>query len=69
MSVYVDQRRVGVRRGFLGAVSGVVARVAAVTSERRRLSELSDAQLRDIGLTRDQARAEAERPFWDLPRR
>ncbi|UCJ18394.1 DUF1127 domain-containing protein [Pseudomonas sp. MM211] len=33
---------------------------------RRALLELSDAQLRDIGLTQDQARREASLPFWKL---
>ena len=33
---------------------------------RRALLELDDAQLQDIGLTREQARAEALRPFWRL---
>ncbi|TBV06495.1 DUF1127 domain-containing protein [Phytopseudomonas dryadis] len=33
---------------------------------RRALLELSDAHLRDIGLTREQARQEALLPFWKL---
>lgn len=37
--------------------------------ERRRsrltLLEMSDAQLKDIGLTRSDAYGEAQRPFWD----
>ncbi|WP_454256542.1 DUF1127 domain-containing protein [Pseudomonas sp. Marseille-Q8238] len=33
---------------------------------RRALGELSDSQLRDIGLTREQAQAEAQMPFWRL---
>ena len=33
---------------------------------RRALLELSDAQLRDIGLSRDQADREASLPFWKL---
>lgn len=33
---------------------------------RRALLELDDAQLQDIGLTREQARAEALLPFWKL---
>jgi len=32
---------------------------------RRALASLSDEQLRDIGLTRAEARAESARPFWD----
>lgn len=33
---------------------------------RRALLELSDAQLRDIGLSRQQATREASLPFWKL---
>jgi uncharacterized protein YjiS (DUF1127 family) len=32
--------------------------------QRRALSELDDRLLRDIGLTRDEARREAMRSFW-----
>ena len=32
--------------------------------QRRQLSELSDHMLRDIGLTRADAWAEADKPFW-----
>jgi len=31
---------------------------------RKQLLELSDAQLRDIGVSREQAKLEAMRPFW-----
>ena len=31
---------------------------------RRELAELSDAQLRDVGLNRDMINREAEKPFW-----
>lgn len=31
---------------------------------RKQLLELSDEQLRDIGISREQARLEAMRPFW-----
>ena len=33
-------------------------------SQRRALAQLNDAQLRDIGLARDEAEAEAGKPFW-----
>jgi uncharacterized protein YjiS (DUF1127 family) len=33
-------------------------------SQRRQLAELSDHMLRDIGLTRADAWAEAAKPFW-----
>ncbi|RMH51121.1 MAG: DUF1127 domain-containing protein [Alphaproteobacteria bacterium] len=38
-----------------------------VASQRRRLAELDERMLRDIGISREAARAEAARPFWDLP--
>lgn len=38
-----------------------------IAAERRRLREMSDQQLKDIGLTPLKARREAARPFWDLP--
>ncbi|MHC6228045.1 DUF1127 domain-containing protein [Pseudomonas sp. X10] len=31
---------------------------------RRALLQLSDAQLRDVGLTWEQARGEGRKPFW-----
>lgn len=33
---------------------------------RRALLRLTDEQLRDVGLTRDEANREALRPFWTL---
>ena len=47
------------------------ARLAAMVrlrKERLRLAALDDHMLRDIGLTRDEAQHEAERPAWDVPR-
>ena len=32
--------------------------------QRRQLAELSDAMLRDIGLTRSDVDAETRKPFW-----
>jgi uncharacterized protein YjiS (DUF1127 family) len=32
--------------------------------ERRDLADLSDTQLRDVGLSRDVIRREVEKPFW-----
>jgi uncharacterized protein YjiS (DUF1127 family) len=40
-----------------------------VATERRRLLELDERTLRDIGLTPDDAVREASRPFWDHDRR
>ena len=48
-----------------------VARAVAVapvwldrSRQRRQLAQLSDHMLRDIGLTRADAWAEADKPFW-----
>jgi hypothetical protein len=35
--------------------------------QRLHLRELDDRMLDDIGVTRSQAEAEADRPFWDVP--
>ena len=34
--------------------------------QRDRLAELTDAQLRDVGLTRADVRRETAKPFWRL---
>lgn len=39
----------------------------ALRRERLELANLSDEQLKDIGITPDQAQIEASRPSWDLP--
>jgi uncharacterized protein YjiS (DUF1127 family) len=39
----------------------------ALRRQRLQLAELDARQLRDIGLTAEQARAEAKRPIWDAP--
>lgn len=43
------------------------ARLAAALERRRTrraLAQLDDAGLADVGLTREEARAESARPFW-----
>ncbi|MES9871064.1 MAG: DUF1127 domain-containing protein [Sedimenticola sp.] len=39
-----------------------------LTRQRRQLAQLSDDQLRDIGISRSDAQREARRPFWDEPK-
>jgi uncharacterized protein YjiS (DUF1127 family) len=41
-----------------------LAVMACNWKSRRALAELSDHHLRDIGLSRDEARHEAAKPFW-----
>jgi len=40
-----------------------------VWKERRELAGLSDARLKDIGVSRVDAAREAARPAWDVPSR
>jgi uncharacterized protein YjiS (DUF1127 family) len=35
---------------------------------RRELMALTDRELRDIGIGRSEAQAEADKPFWEFPR-
>lgn len=47
-----------------------LARVMALAGLRRQrlaLGRLDDHMLRDIGVSRAEARREAERPVWDAP--
>ncbi len=60
------------RRGFVGRIVHVVrslARQLDALFERRRgrlaLLEMTDEQLRDIGVSRGDAYREGIRPFWD----
>lgn len=52
---------------LVGAMTDAVAAIAgwsARAQQRRRLAELDDRLLRDIGLDRPAALREAEKPFW-----
>jgi len=46
-----------------------VRRWKTLHDQRRQLAALSDAMLKDIGLSRADVEREAGRPFWDDPRR
>ncbi|MCL5775777.1 DUF1127 domain-containing protein [Limibaculum sp. FT325] len=46
-----------------------IERWLTVAAERRRLAALPDHVLKDIGLSRADAMAEAARPFWDTDAR
>ncbi len=60
----VTSRLRGLRAAFLAMIVWIEARAERQRS-RRQLLELSDAQLKDIGLTRGDAWREGVRPFWD----
>lgn len=45
----------------------LIAAWDVVFRQRKALVELDDRMLSDIGVTRDAALAEAQRPVWDVP--
>ena len=51
----------------LSASIETLAHMHAVWRQRQALKHLDEAALRDIGVTRRQARAEAGRAIWDAP--
>lgn len=57
-------RTSGLRRR---ALLPVLFDLIALRRQRARLRDLPDHMLRDIGLTAEEARHEADRPFWDAP--
>lgn len=55
-----------------GTPARLLARVTTVLALRRQraaLAALPEAMLTDIGLTREEALNEAQRPLWDVPAR
>ena len=45
-----------------------IRRWRQLSRQRRQLAMLSDATLKDIGLSRADIEMETQRPFWDDPR-
>lgn len=56
------------RRGVLSAAT-VLLQWQELARDRRRLQDLDDRMLKDIGISRADALHEASRPFWDVPTR
>ncbi len=52
---------------FLRNLPARLFALAAVSRSRKGLLRLDDHLLRDIGLTQEDAKAEAQRPVWDAP--
>lgn len=44
-------------------------RLAVLARQRRRLGDLPDHLLKDVGIMPDDARLESRRPVWDVPAR
>jgi uncharacterized protein YjiS (DUF1127 family) len=49
---------------LMTAASSTIAAWREISRSRRVLATLDDHQLRDIGVSRDEARIEGEKPFW-----
>ena len=56
----------GSHRGSLRPIHRLVS-LMSLGRSRRRLGELEEHLLRDIGLTSAEARRESERPIWNAP--
>lgn len=56
------------RAAAAGGVFPRIYRAFAVAGQRNKLAQLDDTRLADIGITRAEAKAEASRPFWDVPK-
>jgi len=54
-------------RSVLASLWAELTRVYLVKRQRKSLKSMDTAALRDLGLTRKQADAEAGRWFWDAP--
>ncbi len=61
--------RSGQEHAWLASAWSTVVRVFQVAEQRRKLAQLDERALSDIGITRSQAEFEAGRAPWDLPAR
>lgn len=55
------------RTPMFRVVFRLIAQIFATQDQRRALRQLDSAALTDLGLTSSDAKAEADRPFWDVP--
>lgn len=59
----VSAYRPRARRGLLSRLVGALAQ----QRQRNRLAQLEEHMLNDIGVSRQEAMTEANRPIWDAP--
>ncbi len=53
------------RNRKLGRIANFM-KALSVYNQRQSLLKMTESELRDIGITADDARAEARRGFWDI---
>lgn len=56
----------GLRTMDMAVLARTIFEWQARAEQRHRLAELDDRMLKDIGVNRASARAEADKPFWQL---
>jgi uncharacterized protein YjiS (DUF1127 family) len=61
---FASDRAPGPRLGGFGNIVAVVARWSERAAQRRRLRQLDDRLLHDMGLSRADVEQEASKPFW-----
>ena len=67
MTSFTTTRHAATHRPVFNGVFAKIADGLGVWRQRRHLARLDDAALTDIGLTRAEAHAEAQKPIWDVP--
>lgn len=67
MPAYIHTLPRAVSFGSLVRLFARILDASALARSRRSLLSLDDHQLRDIGISRDEAIAEASRTRWDAP--
>lgn len=60
-------KSLGLRFGLSSGKAHGMADYIALAKQRRALTRLDDAALRDMGLTHADVTREANRPAWDVP--
>jgi uncharacterized protein YjiS (DUF1127 family) len=61
---FASTANVAAARGWLRLLQRRIARCLERHRQRQALAELDDERLRDIGISRDEAKAEYEKPCW-----
>lgn len=68
MTLSLSTVRVAQRSAPRTSLTAIIATSFTVWKQRRALAALAPHQLKDMGISRQNAALEAARPLWDLPR-
>ena len=67
MTTHTHIRRSFAHRPVSDGFFSRLSHALGVWRQRRHLADLDETALSDIGLSRSEALAEAQRPVWDVP--